>query len=167
MRQLLSIVLFCLLAACGQAEPAILPTLTLVPPTATLPPSPIPPSVTPDRGLTSAESLLTPTIQTESTPPEDSLAEVDPIAAELVVLAQSQVSNQTELPTSRIRLVSVEVIRWTDTSLGCPQPDQTYESAEIDGYRIVLAAGDNSYIFHTDFDRVVACDGGDETLPDD
>lgn len=166
MRRLLPLVLLAL-AACAPNAPAALPTLTLVPPTATQLPTTIPPTETPDENLTSAESLLTPTAQVEPTSDNSSLAESDPIAAELAALAQARVSDETELPTSRIRVVSVEAVRWSDTSLGCPQAEGNYEAVEIDGYRIVLTAGETTYIFHTDFDRVLPCDEGDEVLPDD
>jgi hypothetical protein len=36
----------------------------------------------------------------------------------------------------------------------------------VDGYRIVLSAGDNEYLFHTDFDRALPCDAKNEQLPE-
>lgn len=166
MRRLFLVGLLVVLSACAQAMPTLLPTLTLVPSTATLLPTAIPPTETPDAGLFSPETLLTPTVNAPTDASDNSLAENDPIAAELTTLAQARVSDETDLPTTRIRVVSVEAVRWTDTSLGCPQADQDYQATEIGGYRIVLSAGENSYIFHTDFDRVIPCDETDEILPD-
>ncbi len=94
------------------------------------------------------------------------LLELDPVAAELVRLAQQRVARQLDLPLRRIRIVDVRAMRWTDNSLGCPQPDQTYAQVEVDGYRIVVSAGEQEYIFHADFDRLLPCDAENEQLPD-
>jgi hypothetical protein len=56
-----------------------------------------------------------------------------------------------------VRVVEVTAYRWPDSSLGCPLPNQRYTPVEIDGYRIVLRAGDRETIFHSDFDRVLPC----------
>jgi hypothetical protein len=96
----------------------------------------------------------------------ESLVGVDPIAAELAAMAQRRLGLDLDLPSLRITIVSVEPFIWADTSLGCPIPGGTYTSLAIDGYRIVLAARDQEYIFHTDFDRVIPCDSVNERLPD-
>jgi hypothetical protein len=93
------------------------------------------------------------------------LLAADPIAAEMVALAQRQVAQQTDLPVRRIRWVSVAPYTWTDTSLGCPLADATYTPAELPGYRIVVAAGETEYAFHTDSQGVYPCPLGREVLP--
>lgn len=95
----------------------------------------------------------------------DVLVEVDPVAAELVALAQRRVSQERDVPASRVRVVEVSPYTWTDSSLGCPLDGEDYTAVEIDGYRIVLAVGDREFIFHTDFDRLIPCDSDDELLP--
>jgi hypothetical protein len=94
------------------------------------------------------------------------LADIDPIAGELVALGRRRVSQERGVPTTRVRVVEVTQYTWPDSSLGCPLSGEDYESVQIDGYRIVLSVGDETFIFHTDFDRLVPCDPGDETLPD-
>ena len=94
-----------------------------------------------------------------------SLLDTDPIAASLVALAQRRIADQLDLPARRVQLVDVTPVTWTDNSLGCPQRGQTYTQVQTDGYRIVVAAGDTEYIFHTDFDRLMLCSAGDERLP--
>jgi hypothetical protein len=161
MRRVLYSFFVCLfvLAACVPAsQPTLVPTLTLIPATQTPTPTTIPPTITTDPALISAESLLTATTVLQVTPTARNLADSDPIAAELIAIARRQVGDETGLATQRIRLVSVETVRWSDSSLGCPQPEQTYAQVEIEGYRIVLMAGDREYIFHTDFDRIVRCE---------
>lgn len=92
-------------------------------------------------------------------------ADTDPIAADMVALAQRRLAEDLDLPTSRMRLVELTAMTWPDTSLGCPQPDATYRQQPVDGYRIVLSAGDDEYIFHADFNGLIPCDASDEQLP--
>lgn len=93
------------------------------------------------------------------------LMEIDPVAAELAALAQRQVAGELDLPARRVQIVDVRLFAWDDTSLGCPLPDQSYEPVESRGYRIVVSAGGEEYLFHTDFDRLIACDPANERLP--
>ncbi len=156
-----------LMAACTSSGAEPLPTLTLIPPSETPQPTLIPPSATPDPLIVlPVEATSTPgAAMSGRTPTPGNLIDADPVAAELVTLAQRRLAEDLGLPQRRIELVEVEALRWSDTSLGCPQPDQTYSEIEIPGYRIILQAGDNNYAFHTDFDRVLACPEGSEVLP--
>ncbi|MCA9902254.1 MAG: hypothetical protein KC547_00240 [Anaerolineae bacterium] len=156
------------LTACGAGnEIESPPTLTLIPPSETPQPTAIPPSATPDPLIVlpvpATSAIATATSADVSTP--ESLLDADPVAAELVALAQRRLAEDLGLPQRRIQLNEVQALRWSDTSLGCPRPDQTYVEADIPGYRIILQAGDDSYTFHTDFDRVLLCPEGSEVLP--
>lgn len=93
-------------------------------------------------------------------------ASADPLADELVLMAQQRLAEELDLSTRRIRLVSIEPRTWTDTSMNCPSPDTTYEAARVSGYRLVLAAGEQQYIFHSDFDRLLACSPEQEVSPE-
>lgn len=42
-------------------------------------------------------------------------------------------------------LVSAEAITWPNSALGCPQPGQAYTQALIDGMRVVVDAGGETY----------------------
>jgi hypothetical protein len=92
------------------------------------------------------------------------LLAVDPVAAELVRLAQQRIAAQLDLPARRVTWTSVEAFRWWDTSLGCPLAGQTYQLVDVPGYRIVLQAGDTRYVFHTDSERLFPCAAGMEVL---
>jgi hypothetical protein len=96
---------------------------------------------------------------------EDLTLEMDPVAAGTVALAQRRLADQLDLPQSRIRVIDVMPVTWTDSSLGCPQPGQEYAPITIDGYRILLAAGEDEYIFHSDSTQVLACTAENERLP--
>lgn len=152
-------------AACSSAEavtPA--PTLTLFPATVTVTPSPVPPTAT-QASLPGPGDIASPTPEgnflAEETP------ELDPVAAELVRLAQRRLGEELDLPTRRLSVIEVRPLQWPDSSLGCPLPGQAYTPVRIDGYRIVLRARDKDYIFHSDFDRVIPCESDNERLPED
>lgn len=89
------------------------------------------------------------------------LIAVDPVAAEMLLLAQQRVAQTLDLPQSRVMLVEILPVTWDDTSLGCPQPGQVYSPATINGYRIVVTAGGQNFSFHSDSVALLAC-----TLPD-
>jgi hypothetical protein len=157
----LAAVLALVAAACNPAAvPTALPTQTLVVPTVTWTPLPVTetPSPTP---LLRPVDLETPTPDAAATPTVS-----DPVAAELVALAQRRLAQDLGLPAQRVRLVEVTAVIWPDTSLGCPEPGETYAQGTFDGYRIVLSASDQEYIFHTDFDRAIPCTAEDERLPE-
>lgn len=96
---------------------------------------------------------------------DDVLLMVDPVAMDMLNVVQRRVSNQLDLPLQRIRLISIAPYIWQDSSLGCPRPDQTYTEARIGGYRIVVAAGDSEYLYHTDSITAVPCEPALEVLP--
>ena len=88
----------------------------------------------------------------------------DPIAEEFVALAKAQLVN--ELPPSvAIDVGEVRAYTWLDSSLGCPFPNQRYSEGESEGYRIVLRANEQEYLFHTAFDRMIRCAAEHEVLP--
>jgi hypothetical protein len=94
------------------------------------------------------------------------LLEVDPVAAELALLAQRRAASVFDVPADEVEVVSVRAYRWPDASLGCPLPGETYTPVQIDGYRIVVADISGSQLaFHTNFEQLRPCDPGDEVLP--
>ena len=155
-------------ACTGDATPFVEPTQTLIPSTATFTPSPVPPTNTPPPALAAPGDIATPEAESTDNLPStaaDELA-IDPVASELAMLAQRRIAQNLGLPVRRVRVVEVTPYVWTDTSLGCPIPGESYTALNVDGYRIVLSAGDQEYIFHTDFDRPLPCDAANEQLPE-
>jgi hypothetical protein len=73
-------------------------------------------------------------------------------------LARQDLAEKLKLPIEAIRLVSVEAVEWPDTSLGCPQPGMMYAQVITPGFRVVLAAKDQTVEYHADAGRrVVSC----------
>jgi hypothetical protein len=161
------ILLLCVITACSSTAPLVAePTQRLVVPTATDTPIPQTPTIT-FTPLPRAGDLATATPAASDASAADSVVPLvdDPVAAELVGLAQRRVAQDLSLPVRRVELAEVKSYTWTDISLGCPKPNESYAKQNVDGYRIVLKANDQQFIFHTDFDRVVACDPANEELP--
>ncbi len=90
--------------------------------------------------------------------PAEVLIQIDPVAADLVALARRRIAQELDLSTRLIDILDVSVETWADTSLGCPADDQSYENVSTNGYRILLLAGGNEYLFHTSFDRLIRCE---------
>lgn len=162
------VLLLCISTACSSTAPLVVePTQRLIVPTVTNTPIPQTPTLTltplPRAGDL---STVTPAVSDASVTDSVNQSLSDPVAAELVGLAQRRVAESLSLPVRRIELVEVKSYTWVDISLGCPKPDETYPKQEVDGYRIVLSANNQQFIFHTDFDRVVTCDPEREKLPD-
>lgn len=90
---------------------------------------------------------------------------VDPFAADTFRLIQNLLAEELDISSRRILLVSMTSVVWRDTSLGCPFEDQTYSEAEIVGYRVVVTAGEQEYIYHSDSTNVYPCPAENEDLP--
>lgn len=163
------LILLLLAAACAPGPETAVPTLTLIPATDTPTFTPVPPTSTP-ANLPGPQDVLQPIATATPTGAAaslsgDALVAQDPVAGELVGIAQRQVASERDLPLNRIFLVDVRPVVWTDSTLNCPLPNSERVEQAIDGYRIVVQAGDQEYLFHTDFDRVVPCDPANEALP--
>jgi len=90
---------------------------------------------------------------------------IDPLAVELVMLAQRRLATQYDILERRVKPIEITPYTWSDTSLGCPDPRQTYVEQTIEGYRLVMQVGDALYAFHTDSEKIVPCPLGQEILP--
>jgi hypothetical protein len=167
------IVLFVLVAAaCAPSAggETSVPTLTLIPATDVPTETPVPPTSTP-ANLPGPQDVVRPT---DTATPDysadnligEALITEDPVAAEMVGIAQRMVAADLDLPTRRVFLVDVRAVVWTDSALNCPPPESAVVALRSDGYRIVMQAGDQEFLFHTDFDRVLPCDPANEQLPE-
>lgn len=57
---------------------------------------------------------------------------------------------QLPIASEEIRVVRVEQVDWSDSSLGCPQEGQAYLTVITPGYHIILEAGGVQYDYRTD-----------------
>lgn len=94
------------------------------------------------------------------------LIAVDPLASETFRVVQNLLATDLDLSTRSVQLIEMLPVTWTDTSLGCPQADQTYTDAEIPGYYVVVSVGEEQYIYHSDSITVYPCSADQSTLPE-
>jgi hypothetical protein len=95
----------------------------------------------------------------------DLLAQIDPVAGELMRLAVERVAGDLDLPQARVLVSSMRPMVWDDASLGCPVAGEFYALLPVEGYRVVVEAGGRQYVFHSNFDRLILCEGGITPTP--
>lgn len=117
-----------------------------------------------DEPSPSAPPEMTTAPDTDAVPLDPDLAlrvAIDALVAALGVPESSVIVVDSPLP-----------VQWSDSSLGCPQPGQTYQQVVTPGYLVTLAVGDQTYHVHTDVaGTAVVCDlpgdpVGSGTIPD-
>lgn len=103
---------------------------------------------------------------TAATPPSDSASpttarpSVSPVAvsvppsgdalpAELAATIVADAAKTLGVDPAAVVIVSVEATTWNDGSLGCPEPGQNYTQALVDGFRVIVAAGDEQLDYRT------------------
>lgn len=51
-------------------------------------------------------------------------------------------------PTSVFQVLSIQSVTWDDSSLGCPQPGNSYLQAQTPGVRVVFSYQNKTYQYH-------------------
>ncbi len=79
----------------------------------------------------------------------------------LLTLILADAASRAEIEPGDLGLLSIELVTWPDTSLGCPNPERGYAQVQIEGYMLTLSAEASTYTYHTDGDlQVVLCQNG-------
>jgi uncharacterized protein (TIGR00251 family) len=87
-----------------------------------------------------------------------------PDAINMIAVATNALAQVLGIPTTEITFVSSIPGEWNDSSLGCPEPGQTYAQVITPGYIIILAVGPTNYEVHTDLSgTAVVCTGSEGT----
>ena len=68
----------------------------------------------------------------------------------MVDMVRADMAQVLGVPQETIEVVVVEEVDWKSSALGCPQPGQMALDVITPGYRVVLAAGDVTFVYHTD-----------------
>lgn len=134
------------LAACNTAAPVASPSPRPAPTTsaATLPPAstPVP---TPSAAVTSSPP---PTARAATPLPSFELPDlVGEVPGEILLQIMQQVASATGTDLRDLEIDEARAVTWPDGSLGCPEPDQMYTQALVDGYWVVIIAGGETYDF--------------------
>ena len=51
-------------------------------------------------------------------------------------------AQRTDTEPDAVEVIQAEAVTWNDGSLGCPEPGMFYTQALVDGYHVILRAGD-------------------------
>lgn len=162
----------CFVAACGAASPgATAPTtvpaaatipattqaVTAAPAAPTAAPSTAQPAPTVAPAAPTAPAVPTTVLApTEETAVNPTVSSNDAGSANAMIeRAKQDLASRAKVDANAITVVSSQAMEWTDSSLGCPQPDTGYMQVITPGYLITLAANGNTYEYHTDTNRTV------------
>jgi hypothetical protein len=64
------------------------------------------------------------------------------IPGDLLNAILADASERTGIEPDALIVTRADAVTWNDGSLGCPEPGMFYTQALVDGYQIVLSAGD-------------------------
>ena len=90
---------------------------------------------------------------------------IDPVSRSMIDLTRRDAADRLAVPETQIRLVSLLIVNWPDSSLGCPKADGVYADQFTPGYRIVFRSRDTNFIYHTSIRDFVRCTSEEEILP--
>jgi hypothetical protein len=93
----------------------------------------------------------------DATEPVGPGAVPDPVVAEFIETARSDLAAQLAVPPEEIILVRSEAVEWSDSSIGCREEGVEYIQVITFGYRIVLVWGEQHFEYHTDQHRMILC----------
>lgn len=69
--------------------------------------------------------------------------------SEAVAALRAKLAEQLDVPVSSLEVVSVQATSWSDACLGLPQDGENCGLGFTPGFRITVAFGGRSYVFHT------------------
>jgi hypothetical protein len=81
-------------------------------------------------------------------------------AANVGVLAQKARADLAErlgVPVAETEMVKFTPVRWTNTALECPLPNEAPTASLVRGYRLQLRYKDQTFTYHTDYQNVRPC----------
>jgi hypothetical protein len=83
----------------------------------------------------------------------------------LLNLVKADLAQRLSINVDQINVVESEPVEWSDSSLGCPQPDMFYLQVITPGYRIVLDVSGHKYEYHSNRDAsFVYCENPDPSI---
>lgn len=70
--------------------------------------------------------------------------------SEIIDAVRQDLSRRTRIESDRLKIVETSRQTWSDGCLGLAQPDELCTQALVEGWRVVLADGDRTWIYRTD-----------------
>lgn len=71
----------------------------------------------------------------------------------LIAHVKQDLARRLSVSITQISLLEATEVEWSDSSLGCPQPDMSYLQVITPGYRILLEANAQVYEYHSNGDK--------------
>lgn len=66
----------------------------------------------------------------------------------IAAAARADLAGVLGVAEAEIAVAVAEPIVWPDAGLGCPEPEMAYAQVQVEGFRVVLTNGGNSYAYH-------------------
>ncbi len=95
-------------------------------------------------------SLLAACVALPSAPPGSGEPSPLPTPIPAATAARQALAGQLGLTADAVAIVAVEAVEWPDACLGAAGPDELCAQVIVAGYRVTLAAGGKTYVYHTD-----------------
>lgn len=103
---------------------------------------------------------LTPVPPVDTTPREMPAPGVPGDKHPMVEKVSLDLSERLDVDDDEIKLIKMEQVEWSDSSLGCPEPGAVYMQVITPGYLIILEVEGKLYEYHTDQNNIfVLCEG--------
>lgn len=144
----IGVTLALLLTACGSGVDDA-PSIDPVPDDQTSTPDAPAPDDDPDDG--SADDGADPDDATEDdmpTSPDGDAAGSDALLGAETMQVIDEVASEQGVATEDVQVRTVELVTWSDGSLGCPDPDMMYTQALVEGYRIIVEVDGTPVTYH-------------------
>jgi hypothetical protein len=71
--------------------------------------------------------------------------------------ARADLAERLGVPVAEIVVEKFTPVRWTNTALECPLPNEASKASLVRGYRLRLRHNDLTFTYHTDYENVRAC----------
>lgn len=90
----------------------------------------------------------------------------NPVPAAVMERLYEEVAEKSGMARDALVLVRAEKATWSDSSLGCPQPNVDYAQMIVQGYWVILRAGREEYDYRVDHNqRHRRCTGATKRAP--
>jgi hypothetical protein len=77
-----------------------------------------------------------------STVPPSDAPMTGEVPADVLADLVADAAQRTDTEPNAVEVIHAEAVTWNDGSLGCPEPGMSYTQALVDGYHVILRAGD-------------------------
>ena len=100
------------------------------------------PGASPDETRTPDASRPTRSAPELSTLPPSDAPMTGEVPAEVLAELVADAAQRTATEAAAVDVIQAEAVTWNDGSLGCPEPGMFYTQALVDGYQVIVQAGD-------------------------